>query len=144
MVRKLYLVLIAAFIVAITTVAAMAFNVPDAIVLERPENNKKLNQWVGPVKFPHGFHAVRQACRNCHHKETDADLGKYVACRQCHTDDDPNNISGFYRAWHSEGPPSCLGCHTQMRTRGGKNPVGCTSACHKPKESQGATHAKRK
>jgi hypothetical protein len=127
----LFVSLTAMLVFAVTTV--LAYEVPDKVLIERPKGNQKLNSWVAPVSFPHGFHAIRLACRNCHHKETDKTLGKYVPCRQCHTDDDPTAESGFYRAWHSPGPPSCLGCHTQMRSEGGKNPVGCTTACHKPK-----------
>ncbi|WP_027177854.1 cytochrome c3 family protein [Maridesulfovibrio bastinii] len=112
--------------------AVQAYEVPDKITIVRPAGNKKLNTWVKEVKFPHGFHAINVACKKCHHKESGKTLGEFVPCRECHVSDDPNDKSGFYRAWHSDGPPSCLGCHTQMRTKGGKNPVGCTTACHKP------------
>ncbi|MEZ7196018.1 cytochrome c3 family protein [Pseudodesulfovibrio karagichevae] len=133
MLRKILLFATAAALAVITVTAALAYEVPDQIVITRPKGNQALNTWVTPVKFPHGFHAIRRACRDCHHKESDKTLGQFVPCRQCHTDDDPNEPSGFYRAWHSPGPPSCLGCHTRMRTEGGKNPVGCTTACHRPK-----------
>lgn len=132
MFRKVLLSATAAVIAIVTVTVAMAYDVPDKILLERPKNNKVLNDWVKNVDFPHGFHAIRVPCRDCHHKETDKDLGNFVPCRQCHSGDDPNDPTGFYRAWHSEGPPSCLGCHTQMRVTGGKNPIGCTTACHKP------------
>lgn len=129
--RKI-LILLSTTIATVTLIsAAWAYQVPDTIILDRPGENTPLNQWVGKVKFLHGFHAIRTPCKQCHHKETDKTLGEFVGCRQCHTDDNPNDKSGFYRAWHSDGPPSCLGCHTQLRTRGGKNPVGCTTACHK-------------
>lgn len=133
MIRKVLLFATAAAIMVVMVTAALAYEVPNDIVLERPKNNKKLNEWVDKVKFPHGFHAIRVSCNKCHHKESDKTLGEFVPCRQCHTDDDPTEASGFYRAWHTAGPPSCLGCHTQMRTEGGKNPVGCTTACHKPR-----------
>ncbi|WP_207260144.1 cytochrome c3 family protein [Desulfovibrio sp. Huiquan2017] len=133
MLRKLLLFAAAAVLAAVTVTATQAYEVPDQIVLDRPKENRKLNTWVAPVKFPHGFHAIRLACRQCHHKESDKTMGQFVGCRQCHTDDDPTERSGFYRAWHSPGPPSCLGCHTRMRTEGGKNPVGCTTACHRSK-----------
>lgn len=129
--RVLFLASVAVIVVA-TVTAVLAYEVPNVVVLDRPEGNKKLNDWVTPVKFPHGFHAIRVSCNKCHHKESDKTLGEFVACRQCHSDSNPKERSGFYRAWHSDGPPSCLGCHTQMRARGGKNPVGCTTACHKP------------
>jgi len=132
MFRKVLLFATAAVIAVILVTAAVAYQVPDTIVLDRPKNAEKLNEWVTPVKFPHGFHAIRQPCRDCHHKESDKTLGEFVGCRQCHTESDPKDQSSFYRAWHSDGPPSCLGCHTRMRTQGGKNPVGCTTACHKP------------
>lgn len=128
-----FFVCIAALVFAVVTVAAaLAYDVPDTIILERPKGNRELSVWVKKVKFPHGFHAIRVSCQKCHHKESDETLGEFVGCRQCHSGDDPKDPTGFYRAWHSEGPPSCLGCHTQMRTEGGKNPVGCTTACHKP------------
>lgn len=133
MIRKVLLLVSMAAMVMLTATAVLAYEVPDKIILERPKGNEKLNKWVDTVEFPHGFHAIRQACRDCHHKESDKTLGKYVPCRQCHKRDDPTDDSGFYRAWHSPGPPSCLGCHTQKRTDGSKNPVGCTTACHKPK-----------
>ncbi len=129
---KLLLYFAAMVMVVLTISTVLAYEVPDSIVLERPKGNRKLNSWVTQVKFPHGFHAIRVPCQKCHHKETDKNLGQFIGCRQCHQDVDPKEPTSFYRAWHTDGPPSCLGCHTQMRTRGGKNPVGCTTACHKP------------
>ncbi|MBC16926.1 MAG: cytochrome C [Desulfovibrio sp.] len=133
MFRTVLLFMAGAVVAVLTVSAATAYEVPDKIVLDRVKGNKMLNTWVDKVTFAHGFHAIRVPCRDCHHKESDKTLGEFVACRQCHTDDDPKEPSGFYRAWHSDGPPSCLGCHTQKRTQGGKNPVGCTTACHKPR-----------
>ena len=132
MFRKSLLLAAAAFIAAVSVSVALAYEVPNVVVLERPAKNPKLSQWVGKVTFPHGFHAIRVPCKSCHHKETDKTLGEFVGCRQCHSDPNPKEKVGFFRAWHTDGPPSCLGCHTQMRSRGGKNPVGCTSACHRP------------
>lgn len=132
MIRKVLLSVTVLMVCAMLVSVAMAYDVPDNIVIDRPEDNKKVNTWVTEVKFLHGFHAIRLSCNSCHHKESDKTLGQFVACRQCHSSDDPNDKTGFYRAWHSDGPPSCLGCHTRMRTQGGKNPVGCTTACHKP------------
>lgn len=129
--KNLLFATVLGFAVILVSVA-VAYEVPDKIVIERPKNNKKLNSWVTKVTFRHGLHAIRIPCKSCHHKETDKTLGEFVGCRECHTDDNPTEESGFYRAWHSDGPPSCLGCHTQMRTQGGENPVGCTTACHKP------------
>ncbi|WP_041720289.1 cytochrome c3 family protein [Pseudodesulfovibrio piezophilus] len=131
MFRKVLLFTTAAVTAVIVTVAS-AYTVPDTVVLKRPDDNKPLAAWITKVKFPHGFHAIRVPCQKCHHKESDKTLGEFVPCRQCHSSDDPDDQTGFYRAWHSDGPPSCLGCHTLMRSQGGKNPVGCTSACHKP------------
>lgn len=131
MFRTIRVIAAAGALCALTATMLWAYQVPDVIILERDRGNEPLSTWVGAVTFPHGFHAVRQACRDCHHKESDKTLGEYVACRQCHNDDDPTDRTGFYRAWHSDGPPSCLGCHTLMRARGNENPVGCTSACHK-------------
>lgn len=121
-------VMVVATILATT---ALAYEVKEVIILERPDGNTELNRWIGPVKFPHGKHTMYLACLECHHKDSAKELGKFVACRQCHTDEDPTAENGFYRAWHSNGPPSCLGCHALTRARGGKSPVGCTSACHK-------------
>lgn len=125
-----YLAGIAISVIGVT--AVLAYEVPDEIVIERVKGNKMLNDWVKQVKFAHGFHAIRVPCQQCHHKESDKELGAFVGCRQCHTDDNPNEISGFYRAWHSHSQRSCLGCHTIRRVNGQKNPVGCTTACHKP------------
>lgn len=133
MFRNTLLSVAAAVIIALPVPVASAYEVPNVIVLERPANNPKLGLWINSVTFPHGFHALRVPCKKCHHKETDKTLGEFVGCRQCHSDPDPKEKTGFFRAWHTDGPPSCLGCHTQMRARGGKNPVGCTSACHRPK-----------
>jgi len=132
MIRTVFLSATAAVLAIVLATAALAYEVPDKIVLERPKNNKALNSWVKKVEFPHGFHAIRVSCKSCHHKESGKTLGAFVACRECHSSDNPKDKTGFYRAWHSDGPPSCLGCHTLMRTEGGKNPVGCTTACHKP------------
>ncbi len=132
MLRKLLLYFSAVLFVMGTISVVLAFEVPEKVILERPQGNEKLNSWVTKVTFPHGFHAIRVPCQKCHHMETDKSLGKYIPCRQCHRDVDPKEPTSFYRAWHTEGPPSCLGCHTQMRYKGGKNPIGCTTACHKP------------
>lgn len=133
MVRKRPVFATVLMIVALTATVVLAYEVKEVIILDRPEGNTELNRWIGPVKFPHGFHTMNLACLTCHHQDSDKEMGEFVPCRQCHTDDDPTDESGFYRAWHSNGPPSCLGCHTQTRARGGKPPVGCTSACHKPR-----------
>ena len=117
---------------ALVVTAAFAFEVTETIVMEPPEDDSRQNSWIGPVEFPHGFHALQVSCQECHHEGTDTGFGEYILCRDCHMDQDPTEPLGFYRAWHSPGPPSCLGCHTQGRAEGGKHPVGCTSACHKP------------
>lgn len=132
MFRKVFLLAAMALTTIVFVSPTTAYEVPDKIVITRPKTNTPLNDWITKVTFPHGFHAIRTPCKSCHHKETDKTLGQFVGCRQCHSDDDPTEANGFYRAWHSPGPPSCLGCHTEMRTNGGKNPIGCTSACHKP------------
>lgn len=67
MFRKILVSAAATLIVAVAVTAALAYEVPDKIVLSRPEDNRKLNTWVTPVKFPHGFHAIRLACQDCHH-----------------------------------------------------------------------------
>ncbi|WP_018125514.1 cytochrome c3 family protein [Desulfovibrio oxyclinae] len=132
MFRKVLFSVAASLAMAVIVTTAVAYKVPDEIVLERPKGNEPLATWVKEVKFAHGFHAIRVPCQKCHHKESDKTLGEFVACRQCHSADNPKDKTGFYRAWHSEGAPSCLGCHTQRRAAGGDNPVGCTTACHKP------------
>ena len=111
---------------------ALAYEVPKEITIKRPDGNQPLSTWVGPVKFPHGEHAVLNPCEACHHKESDKTLGEFVPCTQCHKNPDPNDRTGFFRAWHTEAAPSCLGCHTTKRIKGGKNPVGCQTACHQP------------
>ena len=101
------LLLYAAAALAVLLIAAaplLAYDVPDKIVIERPANYEKLNSWVTKVNFTHGAHAIRVSCNQCHHKESDKTLGKFVPCTQCHKSDDPTDESGFYRAWHSDGP----------------------------------------
>lgn len=132
MLRKILPYIFAVAIAFFAITAVQAYEVPDKITIVRPEKNRILNTWVKKVNFPHGFHATNVPCKTCHHKESPKTLGAFIACTECHSSDDPNDKTGFYRAWHSDGPPSCLGCHTQMRAKGGKNPVGCTTACHKP------------
>jgi hypothetical protein len=112
----------------------LAYEVPETIQIQRPEKNAALAQWVGPrVEFPHGFHAVRNACNKCHHKESDKDLGKFLSCTQCHSKDDPNDNTGFYLAWHNDSVHSCLGCHRKVRLEdaGKMPPLSCTNGCHK-------------
>lgn len=131
--RKMLLLLsLGLLAVLIAAGPGLGYDVPDEIIITRPPGNTPLAPWVKQVKFPHGMHAVKNPCRACHHKESAKTLGDFVPCRQCHNGNDPNDRTGFFRAWHTEAAPSCLGCHTQMRARGGKNPVGCTTACHRP------------
>ncbi|WP_461211100.1 cytochrome c3 family protein [Desulfocurvus sp. DL9XJH121] len=118
-------------------VALLAYEVPKDIVIKRPERNKPLVKWVEEVKFPHGFHAVYNACRDCHHKESAKTLGEYVPCRQCHNNDDPEDPAGFYLAWHSDNRDnnSCLGCHRHLRLASDAlPPLSCTDGCHKLKK----------
>ena len=124
--------LAAACLVLAAAGAALAYKVPDTIVIKRPADNTPLASWVGDVTFPHGEHAIDNPCKSCHHKESDKTPGEFVSCTQCHKKDDPRDDAGFFRAWHAESSHSCLGCHTMMRAKDGKNPVGCTTACHKP------------
>jgi hypothetical protein len=112
---------------------SLAYDVPKDIVITRPAKNTPLAQWVGPVKFPHGEHAVKNACRSCHHKESGKNLGEFIACTQCHGGDDPEDRTGFYLAWHNDSTHSCLGCHRQVRLgkTGEMPPLSCTNGCHK-------------
>lgn len=114
----------------------LAYEVPKDIVIKRPEGNKPLASWVGPVKFPHGTHAVLNACQDCHHKESDKNLGEFLSCTQCHKDEDPKADSGFYLAWHNSSTHSCLGCHRVKRLEGGEEmpPLSCTKGCHEKKQ----------
>lgn len=129
--RKLLLGAVALAVLG-TAAIALAYDVPDVIVIERPRKSKPLADWVGKVNFPHGKHAVLNSCNSCHHKESAKTLGDFVACTQCHSGDDPRNRTDYYMAWHAGAPQSCVGCHTDRRAAGGKNPVGCRTACHKP------------
>ncbi|MBG0777968.1 MAG: cytochrome c3 family protein [Desulfovibrionaceae bacterium] len=115
--------------------ALYAYDVPKEIVIKRPEGNPPLADWVGSVKFPHGFHAVKNACEHCHHKESAKNLGEFLACTQCHKGADPNDNTGFYRAWHNDATHSCLGCHRKVRLANPKAlpPLSCTDGCHKKK-----------
>ncbi|MGE4293635.1 MAG: cytochrome c3 family protein [Desulfovibrio sp.] len=131
--RKTCLMLAAAMLALLLSVSSgLAYKVPDEIVIKRPKGNEPRAIWIKEVKFPHGMHAVKNSCNSCHHKESDKTLGEFVPCTQCHKSTNPDDRNGFFRAWHTEAAPSCLGCHTVKRTKGGKNPVGCTTACHKP------------
>jgi Class III cytochrome C family. len=128
---------LAALVVCVLLPAGLsiAYEVPNEIVIKRPAKNKPLSDWVGPVTFPHGMHAVKNACRSCHHKESDKDLGQFVSCTQCHSGDSPEEKTGFYLAWHNDSPNSCLGCHRKVRLRETDEmpPLSCTNGCHKKK-----------
>jgi hypothetical protein len=134
--RRLSGVLAAVFIITLLpTGSLLAYEVPKEIVIKRPAKNKPLAEWVGPVTFPHGFHAMKNACQSCHHKESDKNLGEFVSCTQCHSSDNPEDKTGFYQAWHNDRPNSCLGCHRQVRLRdpAAMPPISCTNGCHKKK-----------
>ncbi len=126
-------VILLAFAAVLLTGAAMsAYEVPDAITLTRLSQNPPASQWVGDVKFPHGEHAVREGCRTCHHKESGKTLGGFVPCRECHSDPDQEDETGFYQAWHNDTRQSCVGCHRMERLKGSKKPpFDCASGCHK-------------
>jgi len=125
----------AAAILVLSAGVLLAYEVPKEITIKRPAKNKPLAQWVGPVKFPHGLHAVWNACQDCHHKESAKNLGEFLSCTQCHNEDNPNVNTGFYQAWHNSSPHSCMGCHRLKRLdktlKKNMPPLSCTNGCHK-------------
>lgn len=115
-----------------------AYEVPKDLVIKRPEKNEPINAWVTPVNFPHGKHAVHNACQNCHHEESDRNLGEFLKCTQCHNKPGTEDTKGFFLAWHSDATMSCLGCHRKMRLKDPKlmPPLSCTRGCHKKEEGR--------
>lgn len=130
--KRLIRILSAMAVLALLPCLASAYEVPKDLVIKRPEKNPPLASWVGPVKFPHGFHAVQNACKSCHHEESDRSLGQFLPCTQCHNKPGVDDPAGFYRAFHNEKTYSCLGCHKQKRlSKQGMPPLSCTRGCHK-------------
>lgn len=130
--RKLLRMLTAMAAFALLPGVANAYDVPKDLVIKRPAKNAPQTSWVGPVNFPHGFHAVNNACKSCHHEESDRTLGQFLPCTQCHNKPGFDDPSGFYKAFHNEKTVSCLGCHRQKRlTKQGMPPISCTRGCHK-------------
>jgi hypothetical protein len=110
----------------------LSYDVPKDLVIKRPEKNAPMASWVGEVQFPHGKHAVLNACRSCHHEESDRTLGEFLKCSQCHNKPGEEAATSFYLAWHNDSPHSCLGCHRQVRlNQRGTPPLSCTNGCHK-------------
>lgn len=111
---------------------ALAYDVPKEIEIKRPEKNPPVAAWVGPVKFPHGLHAINNSCKSCHHEESDKSLGSFLPCSQCHNKPGDSEQMSFYKAWHNDKTYSCMGCHRQKRLSGqAMPPISCTRGCHK-------------
>ncbi|WP_366521646.1 cytochrome c3 family protein [Solidesulfovibrio sp.] len=114
---------------------AIGYEVPKDILIKRPDKNTPLAAWVGPVNFPHGFHAVQNPCKSCHHEELDRTLGQFLPCTQCHNQSGMDSKADFYRAFHNERTMSCLGCYKQKRYSGqAMPPLSCVASCHKAPE----------
>ena len=114
----------------------MAYEVPKDLEIKRLPNYTPQSDWIAPsVQFPHGIHAVKNACKTCHHKESGKNLGEFVACTECHDKAAPEDPTGFYLAWHNDSPQSCLGCHRKLRLENPANmqPISCTDGCHPKK-----------
>ncbi|ADP87473.1 cytochrome c3 family protein [Nitratidesulfovibrio vulgaris] len=118
-------------LVLLSPALAAAYDVPKEIEIKRPAKNKPVASWVGPVKFPHGFHAIHNPCKACHHEESDKSLGSFLPCSQCHNKPGDAEQMSFYRAWHNDKAYSCMGCHRQKRLlKQGEPPISCTRGCH--------------
>lgn len=128
--------LAAAFLLLLLPTALLAYEVPKEIIIKRPEKNQPMAAWVKAVTFPHGKHAVLNACNACHHEESDRTLGQFLPCTQCHNKPTVTETSSFYMAWHNDSTHSCLGCHRKMREAGKMPPLSCTRGCHKKTEAQ--------
>lgn len=131
---KMSCCLAVAFFTVLLPALVLAYEVPNEREIKRPDKNPPLAEWVGPVKFPHGKHAVHNPCKSCHHEESDRDLGAYLPCTQCHnkpgTEESPS--TAFFRAWHSDSTQSCIGCHRKQHLDGNLTPpVSCINGCHK-------------
>lgn len=112
--------------------SAMAFEIPDVIIIKRPADLDAMTTWIQPVRFFHGMHAAKNACIACHHMETAEDMGNYVPCTDCHNLPGMLEPESFYAAWHAKSPISCVGCHWQKRLHKEANPpLSCTNSCHK-------------
>lgn len=121
----------AMMVMAAFPLALAAYEVPKDLVIKRPDKNPAMATWVGPVNFPHGKHAVLNACKSCHHEESDRTLGQFLPCTQCHNKPGTDDISSFYLAWHNDKPQSCLACHRRMRLeKKAMPPISCTRGCH--------------
>jgi len=132
--KRILLSLAALAMVALLPNPAAAYEVPKDLVIKRPDKTPVQAAWVGQVKFPHGFHAVYNPCKACHHEESDRSLGQFLPCTQCHVKSGQDEPTGFYRAFHNSSPVSCLGCHKQKRlSRQAMPPLSCTRGCHKLK-----------
>jgi len=130
--KRLSQLLSAMAILALLPSFAPAYEVPKDLVIKRPAKNQPQASWVGPVNFPHGFHAVNNPCKACHHEESDRTLGQFLPCTQCHSKTGADDPTGLYRAFHNSKTVSCLGCHKQKRLTGqGTPPLSCTRGCHK-------------
>lgn len=114
---------------------ALAFEVPDARVIQPPPGHVSVSPWVdagGGVIFPHAKHATMKACRTCHHQMVTKAPGAFVACTRCHQSNDQSDPKSFYRIWHGNTERSCLGCHAKVRRQAeGQPPMGCSTTCHK-------------
>ena len=111
---------------------AIGYEVPKEFLIKRPEKNPPIATWIGPVQFPHGFHAVKNRCSACHHEESDKSLGQFLPCTQCHNQPGMEEKTSFYKAWHNEKTMSCLGCHKKKRyTNQAMPPISCVRGCHK-------------
>jgi len=130
--KRLICIMAALAVLALLPGLASAYEVPKDLIIKRPDKTPQQSTWVGPVKFPHGFHAVYNSCKSCHHEESDRSLGQFLPCTQCHIKPGLDEPTGFFRAFHNSSPTSCLGCHKQKRlTKQAMPPISCTRGCHK-------------
>lgn len=126
----------AALLLLLLPAALQAYEVPKEITIKRPEKNPPMAVWVNSVTFPHGKHAVLNACSSCHHEESDRSLGQFLPCSQCHNKPTVTESTSFYLAWHNDRTYSCLGCHRKVRQeQRGMPPLSCTRGCHKKTEA---------
>jgi hypothetical protein len=114
-------VLVAVLAVAATVYAA----VPEMVTITVPDGFESQSTWIKGVEFDHTVHGGLENCTFCHHMEEEG-MEDYTACRECHMDTEGDSPDGFYKAWHSSQPFSCVTCHRNMGVG-----YSCTETCHK-------------
>lgn len=71
----------------------------------------KFNGRMDQVYFSHDSHGS-VTCKSCHHTVKGRVTSANAECGTCHEYDKSNAFnSSYYKAFHSDRPRSCVGCH---------------------------------